>query len=177
MHVPYDKLWKDIPGNVKVAFASSQDVFLELDRTDETTNRAISNCQLLPNNETVSKYLSAGVLKRLKKYMTKLETEIPKWYGESDQGNVLVEHLLGNWQRKRPIWISLLLSSLNKDSVRSTASGTPVLDVFLGNAAYNLGKKLGTIEGVDDQCNPFNKLTTRQVNISLHTQHNSYLCR
>ena len=173
MHVPYEKLWKDIPDNVKVAFAASQDVFLELDRTDEATNRAINSCQLLPNNETVSKHLSAGVLKRLKRYMTKLKTEIPRWYGESAQGNVLVKRLLGNWQRKRPIWITLLLSSLNKESVRSTASGTPVLDVFLGNAAYNLGKKLGTMEGVDDQCNPFNKLTKQQVNIIIGSVHHA----
>ena len=53
MHVPYNKLWHNIPDNVKVAFASSQDVFLELDKNDEDTMNSINNCQLLPNNEVV----------------------------------------------------------------------------------------------------------------------------
>lgn len=163
MHVPYNKLWKNIPDNVKVAFASSQDVFLELDWTDEATNKAIGNCQLLPDNETVDMHLSARVFTRLNKYMKKLQTKIPQWYGEGTQGNLLAKHLLGDWKHKRPIWITLLLSSLNKENVRSTASGTPVLDVFLGNAAYNLGKKLKAMERVDDQCNPFNKLNEQQV--------------
>ena len=30
--------------------------------------------------------------------------------------------------------------------MRSTASGTPVLDVFLGNAAFNMGKTLKAME-------------------------------
>lgn len=169
MHVPYNKLWKNIPENVKVAFASSQIVFLELDWTDEATNEAVSTCQLLPNNETVSKHLSARVLKRLKKYMNKLEVEIPRWHGESTKGKEMAKNLLGGWERKRPIWITLLLSSLNKQSVRSTASGTPLLDVFLGNAAHNMAKKLEAMEDANDQCNPFNKLSPQQV--KLFTEH------
>ena len=166
MHVPYNKLWENIPDNVKVAFASSQVVFLELDWTDEATNRAISNYQLLPNNETVDKHLSARVFKRLEKYMSKLENKIPRWLAERTQGKMLAESLLSDWQYKRPIWLTLLLSSLNKQNVNSTASGTPLLDVFLGNAAYNMDKKLEAMEDADDQCTPFNKLSTQQVNVS-----------
>lgn len=165
MHVPYNKLWENIPENVKVAFASSQDVFLELDWTDETTNRAISSCQMLPSNDTVSKHLSARILTRLEKYMKKLETEIPKWYGKGAQGDMLAKNLLGGWQKKRPIWLTLLLSSLNKQSVHSTGSGVPVLDVFFGNAAHNMGKRLEAMENADDQCDPYNKLNSQQVNI------------
>lgn len=167
IHAPYNKLWSNIPENVKVAFASSHDVFLELDWTDEATNRAINNCQLLPNNETIGKHLSPRVFARLEKYMTKLQAEIPRWYGGKTREDELVKNLLGGWQYKRPIWITLLLSSMNKESVRSTASGTPLLDVFLGNAAYNLGKKLEAMEKVDDQCNPFNRLNAKQVSKKL----------
>lgn len=164
MHVPYNKLWKHIPDNVKVAFASSQVVFLELDWTDEATNKAISSCQLLPNNKTINMTLSPKVFKRLNKYMKKLNTEIPKWYGgDSTQGKQFTKALLGGWKRKRPIWITLLLSSLNKQSVHSTASGIPLLDVFLGNAAHNMEKKLEALEDADDQCTPFNKLNPEQV--------------
>lgn len=165
MHVPYNKLWKNIPDNVKAAFGSSQDVFVELDWADQATNNAINTCQLLPNNDTVDMHLSARVFTRLRKYMRKLEAEIPRWHGESIQGDILAKGLLGDWQHKRPIWITLLLSSLNKQSVRSTASGTPLLDVFLGNAAHNMGKKLEAMENADDQCIPFNKLSSQQVNM------------
>ena len=166
MHVPYNKLWNNIPDNVKAAFGSSQDVFVELDWADEATNNAINSCQLLPNNDTVDTYLSARVFSRLRKYMQKLETKIPQWYGESTRGDMLAKDLLGGWQHKKPIWITLLLSSLNKQSVRSTASGIPLLDIFLGNAAHNMGKKLEAMENADDQCTPFNQLSREQVNIT-----------
>ena len=182
MHVPYNKLWKNIPDNVKVAFASSQVVFLELDWTDEATNKAISNCQLLPNNETVDNYLSTRVFKRLEKYMNKLKNKIPQWLTERTQGKMLAESMLSGWRYKRPIWLTLLLSSLNKQSVNSTASGTPLLDVFFGNAAHNLDKKLEAMENADDQCTPFNKLNTEQVakhlqsSLVTHKQWMDYYC-
>jgi len=160
MHVPYNKLWHNIPDNVKVAFASSQDVFLELDKNDEATMSSINNCQLLPNNETISKYVSLRVYKRLTRYMRKLEKEIPKWYG--DGGNdKLAKRILGDWQRKRPIWVTLLLSSLNKEAIQN--NDIPLLDTFLGNAARNMGKDLKAVENVQDQCSAFNKLDTEQV--------------
>ena len=165
--MPYNKLWDTIPDNVKAAFGSSEDVFVELDWSDESTSNAIKNCQLLPHGNTVDMYLSARVFQHLNKYMRKLETKIPRWYGDRAQGDAFAKNLLDGWQRKRPIWLMFLLSSLNKQNVRSTASGTPVLDVFLGNAAFNMGKTLKAMENADDQCNPFNKLSTEQVMIFL----------
>ena len=160
MHVPYNKLWHNIPDNVKVAFASSQDVFLELDKNDEDTMNSINNCQLLPNNETISKYVSLRVYKRLTRYMRRLQREIPKWYG--DGGNdKLAKRILGDWQHKRPIWVTLLLSSLNKEAVEN--NDIPLLDTFLGNAARNMGKHLKAVEDVQDQCSAFNKLDNEQV--------------
>ncbi|XP_065905739.1 metalloprotease TIKI homolog [Dysidea avara] len=160
MHVPYNKLWHNIPDNVKVAFASSQDVFLELDKNDEDTMNSINNCQLLPNNDTISKYVSLRVYKRLTKYMRRLQREIPKWYGDGGNDKV-AKRILGNWQRKRPIWVTLLLSSLNKEAVEN--NDIPLLDTFLGNAARNMGKHLKAVEDVQDQCSAFNKLDNEQA--------------
>ena len=166
MHVPYNKIWHNVPDNVKVAFASSQDVFLELDKNDEVTMNSINNCQLLPNNETISKHVSLRVYKRLTRYMRKLEKEIPKWYGNGGNDK-LAKRILGDWQRKRPIWVTLLLSSLNKQAIQN--SGIPLLDTFLGNAARNMGKSLKAVEDVQDQCSAFNKLDDEQVAMDIVT--------
>ena len=92
--MPYNKLWDTIPDNVKAAFGSSEDVFVELDWSDESTSNAIKklpNCSLTVN--TVDMYLSARVFQHLNKYMRKLETKIPRWYGDRAQGDAFAKKL------------------------------------------------------------------------------------
>ena len=67
----------------------------------------------------------------------------------------------GNWHRKRPIWVMLMVNSLTEGDIR--ARGVPVLDLFLAQEAVRLGKKTGAVERVEEQCLPLNRLNFTQV--------------
>ena len=69
--------------------------------------------------------------------------------------------LPGNWHRKRPIWVMLMVNSLTEADIRSR--GVPVLDLYLAQEAVRLGKNTGAVERVDEQCLPLNQLNFSQV--------------
>ena len=69
----------------------------------------------------------------------------------------------GNWHRKRPIWVMLMVNSLTEGDIRSR--GVPVLDLFLAQEATRLGKSTGAVERVEEQCLPLNRLNFSQVNL------------
>ena len=66
-----------------------------------------------------------------------------------------------DWRRKRPIWIMLLLNALNEYDTKSR--GISVLDTFLIREAASWNKRKGSIESVEEQCDPLNALNNSQV--------------
>ena len=69
--------------------------------------------------------------------------------------------MVGDWERKRPIWILYILSSLTEENIRLRK--IPLLDQFMDNAAEGLGKTVQAVETPRDQCRPLNKLGNQQV--------------
>ena len=80
----------------------------------------------------------------------------------SDQ---LFNAMVGDWEKKRPIWILYLLSSLTEENIRLRK--IPLLDLFMDNAAEGLGKRVQAVETARDQCRPLNKLSNEQVSLKL----------
>ncbi len=71
-----------------------------------------------------------------------------------------------NWERKRPAWVMMMLSTLTRHDVASR--GAPVLDMRLQHLAAGAGKRVGAIETPDEQCEPFNALGHDRVVFALN---------
>ena len=166
IHVPYTKVWNFIPQSTKEAFVQSENVFFELDLTDVYTISALANCQLLPKGENLSDVLPSDIYNRLKRHLEYVRQKMPVWMSADQRGkglyaDYLFNAIAGNWERKRPIWVMLLVNSLTESDIKSR--GTPVLDLYLAQEAEKIGKITGAIERVEEQCVPLNELNYSQV--------------
>lgn len=173
MHFPYTTLWDHLPDNVKSAFSSSGDVYLELKLSSRETSDDLQECQLLPEGITIDSVLSSSLVNRIEKYLERLRRLFPSWLeddnsrpsffggGGSSSSDQLFAAVIQEWRRKKPIWVLTLLSSLTEENIRHRK--TPVLDRFFDNAARRLGKNLTALETVNDHCQPLNRLSDAQA--------------
>ena len=174
MHVPYNKIWDDLPSNVKNAFGSSERLYVELLLSDSTTVSQLTDCQMLQGSVSLDDVLSAETQRRITDYLEKVRAIFPEWLqtsflfgagGGSQYGNYLFNAIVGNWREKRPIWMLFLLNSLTEENIR--LRNIPLLDVFLDNAASGLGHEVVALETTRDQCRPLNNLNSEEVSQSV----------
>ncbi|XP_077079537.1 metalloprotease TIKI1 [Siphateles boraxobius] len=161
IHVPYTRVWDFIPENSKQAFQQSAVVFFELDLTDPFTISALSSCQLLPRAQTLQDLLPGALYLRLRAHLEYVRLMLPSWVtpGQRGQGlyaEYLFNAIAGNWERKRPVWVMLMVNALTEAEVRSR--GVPVLDLYLAQEAQRMRKRTGAVEEVEEQCLPLNGL-------------------
>lgn len=177
MHVPYNKIWDDLPSNVKNAFGSSERLYVELLLSDSTTVSQLTDCQMLQGSVSLDDVLSAETQRRITDYLEKVRAIFPEWLqtsflfgagGGSQYGNYLFNAIVGNWREKRPIWMLFLLNSLTEENIR--LRNIPLLDVFLDNAASGLGHEVVALETTRDQCRPLNNLNSEEVELALNVQ-------
>ncbi|GFY76500.1 metalloprotease TIKI1 [Trichonephila inaurata madagascariensis] len=166
IHVPYTKVWDSIPDNAKQAFAISSHVYFELDLVNPTTVSALSSCQMLPHGKNLSDVLPGDLYSRLKRHLEYVRGMMPHWMTKDQRGrglyaDYLFNAIAGNWERKRPVWVMLMVNSLTESDVRSR--GVPVLDLYLAQEAERLRKKTAAVEKVEEQCLPLNGLNFSQV--------------
>ncbi|KAK6484417.1 metalloprotease TIKI2-like [Huso huso] len=166
IHVPYTRVWDFIPENSKKAFQLSSNVFFELDLTDPYTIMALTSCQLLPRGESLQKLLPQELYRRLKSHLDYVKHMMPHWMTPDQRGkglyaDYLFNAIAGNWERKRPVWVMLMVNSLTEADIRSR--GVPVLDLYLAQEAERLRKRTGAVERVEEQCHPLNGLNFSQV--------------
>ncbi|XP_029002339.1 metalloprotease TIKI2 [Betta splendens] len=171
IHVPYTRVWDFIPDSSKRAFHSSPNVFFELDLTDPLTISKLTSCQLLPHGENLQTLLPRDLYRRLKRHLDYVKHMMPHWMTADQRGrglyaDYLFNAIAGNWERKRPVWVMLMVNSLTEWDVRSR--GTPVLDLFLAQEAEKRGKTTGAVERVEEQCHPLNGLNFSQVLFALN---------
>ena len=178
VHVPYTKLWGDIPENAKIAFSSCDDLCVELRLSDPETRKALSKCQELPRRETVDQILSPEIYQRISNYLDRIRELFSTWIASSapspfltgaQYSDRLFNAISAGWQRKRPIWILLMLSSLTEENIRLRK--IPLLDQFMDNAAEGMGKRVQAVESAHDQCRPLNRLSAEQVRMSSECIH------
>ncbi|XP_056132733.1 metalloprotease TIKI2-like [Lampris incognitus] len=166
IHVPYTRVWDFIPQSSKQAFHSSPNVYFELDLTDPLTISKLTSCQLLPHGENLQTLLPRDLYRRLKRHLDYVKHMMPYWMTADQRGrglyaDYLFNAIAGNWERKRPVWVMLMVNSLTEWDVRSR--GTPVLDLFLAQEAERMGKRTGAVERVEEQCHPLNGLNFSQA--------------
>ena len=166
IHVPYTRVWDAIPHNMKQAFATSQRVYFELDLTSQRTLSALRACQLLPEGKHISQVLPTTLYLRLKSHLNYIKSIMPSWLTKDQiqkglHADYLFTTLTANWERKQPIWVVLMLSSLTQSDIAS--KGYPVLDLHLSKLAERQRKFVGAIEHVEEQCRPLNRLNISQV--------------
>ncbi|XP_068599736.1 metalloprotease TIKI2 [Brachionichthys hirsutus] len=171
IHVPYTRVWDFIPERSKQAFHKSRNVFFELDLTDPLTISKLTSCQLLPHGENLQNLLPRDLYRRLKCHLDYVKHMMPYWMTADQRGrglyaDYLFNAIAGNWERKRPVWVMLMVNSLTEWDVRSR--GTPVLDLYLAQEADRLGKTTGAVERVEEQCHPLNGLNFSQVLFALN---------
>ena len=166
IHVPYTRVWNYIPENTKTAFKQSENIFFELDLTNPYTMSALAKCQLLPQGESLSNILPKEMYTRLKKHLEYVREAMPLWMTADQKGKGLYADYLfniiaGNWERKRPIWVMLMVNSLTESDIKSRE--IPVLDLYLAQEAERMRKITGAVEKVEEQCVPLNELNFSQV--------------
>ncbi|KAK4816600.1 hypothetical protein QYF61_018648 [Mycteria americana] len=166
IHVPYTRVWDFIPENSKKAFQQSHIVYFELDLTDPYTISALTSCQLLPQGENLQDVLPRDIYRRLKQHLEYVKLMMPSWMTPDQRGkglyaDYLFNAIAGNWERKRPVWVMLMVNSLTEVDIKSR--GVPVLDLYLAQEAERLRKQTGAVEKVEEQCHPLNGLNFSQV--------------
>uniref|UniRef100_A0A3Q3K4V6 Metalloprotease TIKI n=1 Tax=Monopterus albus TaxID=43700 RepID=A0A3Q3K4V6_MONAL len=142
-----------------------------LDLTDPLTISKLTSCQLLPHGENLQTLLPRDLYRRLKRHLDYIKHMMPYWMTADQRGrglyaDYLFNAIAGNWERKRPVWVMLMVNSLTEWDVRSR--GTPVLDLFLAQEAERMGKTTGAVERVEEQCHPLNGLNFSQVLFALN---------
>ncbi len=166
IHVPYTRVWDFIPENSKQAFQESSIVYFELDLTDPYTISALTSCQLLPQGENLQDLLPDDIYLRLKTHLDYVKLMLPSWMTPDQRGkglyaDYLFNAIAGNWERKRPVWVMLMVNSLTEADIKTR--GVPVLDLYLAQEAQRMRKRTGAVEKVEEQCHPLNGLNFSQV--------------
>ena len=175
IHVPYTKVWNSISSKIKRAFQSAHTVMFELDLLDPRTIAALSECQLLPAGTKLQDVLPASLYDRIRRHLEYIRFQMPLWLpGRRFYAEYLFGAITANWEKKRPIWIMLMINSLTENDIKSR--GSPVLDMYLAQEASRMKKQTGAVEKVEEQCEPLNGLNDSQVIFALDrtmTQHES----
>ncbi len=95
-----------------------------------------------------------------------IRRSMPDWLTDDQRArgftaDYLFHAATANWERKRPIWVMMMLNTLTRSDVASR--GVPVLDLHLSDLARRAGKRLSAIEEAKEQCGPINNLGKEQV--------------
>ncbi|OQV19792.1 Metalloprotease TIKI1 [Hypsibius exemplaris] len=182
IHVPYSQVWDFVSSSTKQAFEDADHVIFELDLTNRRTVAALTACQLLPTGQNLSEILPVDLFARLKGQLDYVEATLKRWTTPEQKrlglySEYLFSALTNNWQRKRPIWVLLMLNSLTESEIKSR--GIPVLDLYLAQEATRLQKQTGAVERVEEQCQPLNDMDLAQVIFALDQslQHHESLRR
>lgn len=163
-----------MPINAKRAFQTADAVHLELDLLDSTTLAALSACQLLPRGQFLADVLPRPLFARLRRHLNYVRQSLPAWMEATQVGGsggrsalytakYLFDAIAGDWERKRPVYVLLMVNSLTESDV--VARGTPVLDLYLAQEADRAGKQLAAVELVEEHCLPLNSMNLSQVSI------------
>ncbi|OTF83463.1 hypothetical protein BLA29_010739 [Euroglyphus maynei] len=96
---------------------------------------------------------------------------MPLWITEEQKSrglnaNTLYTAITLHWERKRPIWVMIMLNSLTENDIKS--KGITVLDSFFYQKAKKLKKSIGSVENAKEQCKTLNYLNTTQVLYALN---------
>jgi hypothetical protein len=134
--------------------------------TDYGTMSALFSCQLLPHGIDISQLLPRDIYLRLKQHLDHVRSVMPEWITDEQRKKGLTADYLftssaENWTQKRPIWVMLMLDSLNKNEIAFW--DVPLFDDYLILLAKEQRKRIHAIEKIDDTCRPLNQMGIDKV--------------
>ncbi|MBN3283456.1 TIKI1 Metalloprotease, partial [Polyodon spathula] len=123
---------------------------------------------MLPHGENLQDVLPRDIYRRLKRHLEYVKLMMPSWMTPDQRGkglyaDYLFNAIAGNWERKRPVWVMLMVNSLTEADIKTR--GVPVLDLYLAQEAERMRKKTGAVEKVEEQCHPLNGLNFSQESL------------
>jgi uncharacterized protein YbaP (TraB family) len=163
-----------VPETSKDAFESAERIFFELDLTDQNTLSTLDACQYLPDNQDLTQIFPADLISSINHHLDKVKQDLPEWmYQDPSATEQLYSDrkfstLTEGWERKHPIWVSLLLTTtltqgyFSKDGPPSSA-----LDLYMIEEAKKRGKEVGAIEFAEEHCQALNGIDSKLVEASL----------
>ncbi|KAH7639624.1 metalloprotease tiki1-like isoform x1 [Dermatophagoides farinae] len=171
IHAPYTKVWNYVPSKAKSAFRHSQHIIFELDLMNAETLLSLTQCQLLPPGIRLSDIIPIDLYHRLQRHLRYVKFKMSHWITQEQKSrglnsNTLYTAITLNWERKRPIWVMIMLNSLTENDIKS--KGITVLDSFFYQKAKKLKKSIGSVENAKEQCKTLNYLNTTQVLYALN---------
>lgn len=178
IHVPFTEVWKEVSDRVRDAFAVSDTVLLEIDLHDEATIHELIACKNLAYDETVHSYLSIELLERIEKIMEYLRSSFLAWAQKQNPRDTkkikhaedIYNNIIGDWWRKRPIWLLFLLYQMCENVFEKSSS--PLLDLYIAQRATDEKKTIIPIETAEEQCNPVVSVSTNEIIFAIeHTVH------
>lgn len=112
---------------------------------------SLIQCQLLPPGIRLSDIIPIDLYHRLQRHMKYVKYKMPLWISEEQKArglyaNNLYNQITFNWERKRPIWVMIMLNSLTENDIKS--KGITVLDSYFYQRAKKLKKFIGSVENV-----------------------------
>lgn len=139
----------------KDAFNNSDRIIFELDLINQSMRRNLTKCQMLPTGIKLADIVPREMYQRLKQHLDYVKSKFPLWMSRHYSGNGYNEadHLFRakteNWERKGPIWITIMLNSLTEYAIKT--HGSQVLDLYLAQQALHQSKEVGSVERVSGQ--------------------------
>jgi uncharacterized protein YbaP (TraB family) len=161
IHVPYNQVWPTLPKQVSEVFLATDAHYFELDPFDTKSLIQLTSCQHLPADQQLEDVLPPTIMARLRKHLVYVRLQFESWMTDiqrklSLKPDAFYRMLTMHWQRRRPIWIVILLQTLTRRSISSW--GEPTLDLFLAIESHRIGKRVGAIERVEEQCQVLNSI-------------------
>ncbi|EFO98227.1 hypothetical protein CRE_15394 [Caenorhabditis remanei] len=178
IHVPVTEVWKEVSDRVREAFYISDTVLLEIDLHDEATIHELISCKNLAYDETVHSYLPKELFGRIEKIMENLRTNFLTWAQSQNPRDArkikhaeeIYNNIIGDWWRKRPIWLLFLLYQMCENVFEKTSS--PLLDLYIAQKATDEKKTIIPIETAGEQCNPVWTVSEDEIVFAIeHTIH------
>lgn len=112
---------------------------------------SLTQCQLLPPGIRLIDIIPLDIYQRLQRHLRYVRYKMPLWITEEQKSrglnaNTLYTAITLHWERKRPIWVMIMLNSLTENDIKS--KGITVLDSFFYQKAKKLKKSIGSVENV-----------------------------
>ncbi|TMS36281.1 hypothetical protein L596_003481 [Steinernema carpocapsae] len=173
IHISYKEIWNQVPSVVKQVFNSSRNVVFELELQKEETFRRLARCKNLPNLERLHQHISREIYDRLKRYLKEFRSYVHQWFvrhsararAAREQARRFYKSIVGDWDRKKPIWILFTLYRLEHpfDEIDNAA----MLDVHLAQIARRSEKRVFALETPEEQCDPLSSVSNEDVEFAV----------
>ncbi|KAL3083284.1 hypothetical protein niasHS_011086 [Heterodera schachtii] len=172
IHVPYDKVWQYVSPRVKEAFGAAEVIVFELELQNAEIVQQLAKCKQMERDANIKQWLPTQLYSRLKAFMHRLKQRMFRWHFQKNGNNRQkarqnVRRMFpSDWERRKPMWLLFLLLQAGDDqqwAMEDSERRVPMLDLYLAQLAHGQGKRILSVESVEEQCHPLESVKTDQL--------------